>query len=113
MDVHLIDWSKRSDWILILVRCFMKAFPCEWVEYEKGDFFDLDTGVQSTVRAKPKVDTGMDLRDYFAAKAMQADISSITPEMESKFGNEHWEIAQISYRAYQMADAMMKARETK
>ena len=44
---------------------------------------------------------GMDLRDYFAAKAMQAMLS--------------WEDCgnfNVSKEAYQMADAMMKARET-
>jgi hypothetical protein len=41
----------------------------------------------------------MDLRDYFAAKAMQALID-----------NDHlfWE---IPTQAYELADAMMKARE--
>ena len=42
---------------------------------------------------------GMDLRDYFAAKAMQAMLS--------------WEDCgnfNVSKEAYQMADAMMKAR---
>lgn len=44
---------------------------------------------------------GMDLRDYFAAKAMQAMLS--------------WEDCgnfSVSKEAYQMADAMMEARET-
>jgi hypothetical protein len=45
---------------------------------------------------------GMDLRDYFAAKAMQAWINEI--------GRPNWE-ATIAKYAYQQADAMMKARE--
>lgn len=44
---------------------------------------------------------GMDLRDYFAAKAMQASLS------KNNLLNEK-EIAECSYL---MADAMMKARE--
>ena len=43
---------------------------------------------------------GMDLRDYFAAKAMQALI-------EDEHDCSEW----LSQRAYQHADAMMKARE--
>ena len=44
-------------------------------------------------------DNGMDLRDYFAAKAMQAFI-----EKYSQAGD-------VSRHAYIVADAMMKARE--
>jgi hypothetical protein len=49
---------------------------------------------------------GMDLRDYFAAKAMQALLTTF----EFK-GNQITEVLPIN--AYQMADAMMKARESK
>jgi hypothetical protein len=44
---------------------------------------------------------GMDLRDYFAAKAMQALIS----REDFEFEDDTWE------KAYDAADAMMKARE--
>jgi hypothetical protein len=43
---------------------------------------------------------GMDLRDYFAAKAMQADLVGYDGEM--------W--ARVAQQAYEMADAMLKAR---
>jgi hypothetical protein len=43
--------------------------------------------------------TGMTLRDYFAAKAMQALID-----------NDHL-FFEIPTQAYELADAMMKARE--
>ena len=46
--------------------------------------------------------TGMDLRDYFAAKALNGLIN-YSPEPE-----EHKLIAEL---CYQLADAMMKARE--
>ena len=46
--------------------------------------------------------TGMTLRDYFAAKAMQGF-------MGSSWNNKTFE--SISTKAYQIADAMMKARE--
>ena len=44
---------------------------------------------------------GMDLRDYFAAKAMQADLTN--------YDGADWR--RVAVQAYQMADAMMKARE--
>jgi len=49
------------------------------------------------------IDDGMDLRDYFAAKAMQLFLG------EGSFN--HPEAA--AQTAYQYADAMMKAREVK
>jgi len=52
---------------------------------------------------------GMTLRDYFAAKAMQSDISNATAKIEFEIG--HWNLDVIATRAYEMADAMMKARE--
>ena len=51
-------------------------------------------------------DLGMDLRDYFAAKAMQAyftDSSVSWNEETQKLGAE---------RAYQLADVMMEARKS-
>jgi hypothetical protein len=52
----------------------------------------------------PNMNTGMTLRDYFAAKAMQAMI---------KYGpwSDYVDMEQIARLAYQQADAMMKARE--
>jgi hypothetical protein len=47
-------------------------------------------------------DSGMTLRDYFAAKAMQAILSN--PE----YGDDDTSLAGA---AYYVADAMMKARE--
>ena len=44
---------------------------------------------------------GMNLRDYFAAKAMQERI------------HEGWDDAELARLGYQMADAMLKAREPK
>jgi hypothetical protein len=46
---------------------------------------------------------GMDLRDYFAAKAMQADLTN--------YDGANWR--RVAVQAYQMADAMMEAREKK
>ena len=47
--------------------------------------------------------TGMTLRDYFAAKAMQAIISS----------HDNTTLDFVSGKAYQYADAMLRAREEK
>ncbi|WP_432467069.1 hypothetical protein [Enterobacter roggenkampii] len=47
------------------------------------------------------MDSGMTLRDYFAAKAMQAIGVTLND-------NEHGFVANV---AYKMADAMLKARE--
>ena len=48
--------------------------------------------------------TGMSLRDYFAAKAMQAMVS--TPAYETG----GWAIDDIAEQSYDMADAMLEAR---
>ena len=48
--------------------------------------------------------TGMTLRDYFAAKAMQAMIS---------VPNVHMTHDDYAHWAYRQADAMLKAREVK
>ena len=50
------------------------------------------------------VDGGMTLRDYFAAKAMQGLLARI--------GNDKLNVHDVlAQRTYQIADAMMKARE--
>jgi len=48
---------------------------------------------------------GMDLRDYFAAKAMQGMLSGLLADgMDLGWSD-------VATNAYRMADAMMKARE--
>lgn len=57
--------------------------------------------------------TGMTLRDYFAAKAMQGWIGATTKTYTH--GNEHHvdivAIDQIAKNAYAQADSMLKARD--
>ena len=65
-----------------ILRIKMKAFP-----KSNHQFFDAQEG--------------MDLRDYFAAKAMQAIQQTSKSTMYSD----------VARHAYKMADAMMKARE--
>jgi hypothetical protein len=50
---------------------------------------------------------GMTLRDYFAAKAMQGWLSTYADNINYSNVNT----SAIAYFAYQMADAMMEARE--
>jgi hypothetical protein len=59
---------------------------------------------------------GMDLRDYFAAKAMQAFITLHEQALTRDGEPCHWEkdgtsSEIISEQAYGVADAMLKARE--
>ena len=51
--------------------------------------------------------SGMTLRDYFAAKAMQAQLTAFWA-LETHHG---WSSDEIAQEAYAMADAMLKGRE--
>lgn len=51
-------------------------------------------------------DTGMTLRDYFAAKAMQGILVN-TERNEFSFGK----VDEIASKAYELADAMLRVRE--
>jgi hypothetical protein len=65
----------------------VKAFPTNIPVSSGGDSFYTDFG--------------MDLRDYFAAKAMQSILSD-------NFGDTYAQLTKISYM---VADAMMEARK--
>jgi hypothetical protein len=69
----------------------LKAFPCE--QKQINPFTDNLMTVNHT---------GMDLRDYFAAKAMQYWLSNPI---------DNRQIEKLCEGAYQIADAMMKARK--
>lgn len=59
------------------------------------------------------VQSGMTLRDYFAAKAMPAIYQDMWEDVRAgRFGNvpEDWKIG-VAMDAYAMADAMLRARE--
>ncbi len=68
------------------------AFPCDRIQ----------TG------SRVVCSTGISIRDYFAAKAMQALIASRHHDYENGWYDE--EI--VAANAYYMADAMLKARNT-
>ena len=72
----------------------------------KKAFPDPLRGGESSIinQAPHEEDSGMDLRDYFAAKAMQALITHFGREYDVK-NNFHVD------QAYIIADDMMKARE--
>ncbi len=54
-------------------------------------------------------DLGMDLRDYFAAKAMQG-ICAGDWKFDLKDGTHSW-IEVATLKSYEIADAMIKARD--
>jgi len=66
------------------------AFPCAYYSEPIGSI-----GPQFTIKG------GMTLRDYFAAKAIEALII------------RGWGLENASGKAYEIADAMLKARESK
>jgi hypothetical protein len=57
-----------------------------------------------------QVEHGMDLRDYFAAKAMQGMMSDPDHQLGAWDNYVDWH-KNLTSQAYQIADAMMKARE--
>jgi hypothetical protein len=72
----------------------MKAFPN----------LQLFVSEMGKVRSINEVD-GMDLRDYFAGKAL-----SVLYKQFSEF-EDGFNCSEVADASYQMADAMMKARE--
>ena len=52
------------------------------------------------------MESGMSLRDYFAAAALQGLLASIQP-------NQLWSGDDVAVTCYRTADAMLKAREAK
>jgi hypothetical protein len=53
-------------------------------------------------------ETGMTMRDYFAAKAMQGQLSILENVMA--LAREQIKLEDVCIAAYEVADAMMKAR---
>jgi len=76
----------------------MKAFPTDY-------FYDSETNHEILPSE------GMDLRDYFAAKAMQSFIHSFSYRKEDE--NSVVVPDNICNHAYVIADLMLKAREVK
>jgi hypothetical protein len=72
-------------------------------KYDGGTAFPTSNW-QKTVPMSNGYNEGMTLRDYFAAKAMQAMLSSPHCPM-------HVKESQLATQAYSAADAMLEARE--
>jgi hypothetical protein len=70
------------------------AFPLEVIYTQENEKFN-----------------GMTLRDYFAAKAMQALIQFEDQALPYESRNTKDFDDRVSYQAYRYADAMMKVRE--
>ena len=66
----------------------MKAFPTTYRNYDESISHDC---------------SGMDLRDYFAAKALQGLLTTVK--------DEQWLPQEVAEVCYEVADSMMKARE--
>ena len=79
----------------------MKAFPN----------LQLTVSEMGQVRSINEVDSGMDLRDYFAAKAMQAIITNDNLLKQASEYHDAGSEASIAMLAYEQADAMMEARK--
>jgi hypothetical protein len=73
------------------------AFPFAW---------------ESPLTGKTTINNGMTLRDYFAAKAMVGVMTDLKEQWHwaEEYGIEKM-IEFTAQRAYEQADAMMKARE--
>lgn len=71
------------------------AFP----EPDKGEYYGSNNR-----GAHP----GLSVRDYFAAKAMEAYIGSVPFRSTDWIDSDKW----VSVRAYELADAMLEARKS-
>ena len=78
----------------------MKAFPN----------IQLTVSEMGQVRAINEVNVGMDLRDYFAAQALQGMFSDPDHQLGAWDNYIDWH-ENLTSQAYYIADAMMKARE--
>lgn len=67
---------------------------------------DFQTFQPETIDEYKEILSGMTLRDYFASKAMQGILVN-TERNHFSFGK----VDEIASKAYELADAMLKARE--
>lgn len=84
------------------------AFPCEVGPASDGH--TIQTGNMQWMQS------GMTMRDYFAAKAMQGELAAMVDPSCSQCGialdTPDEALARIAKHFYRIADAMLKARET-
>ena len=83
------------------------AFPCEVGPASDGH--TIQTGNMQWMQS------GMTMRDYFAAKAMQGELAAMVDPSGSQCGIDldtpDEALARIAKHFYRIADAMLKARE--
>ena len=81
----------------------MKAFP-------SNGFFEKTSGGEQPQKLNPVM--GMDLRDYFAAKAMQG-MATWDIKVMDKLATDFGELPDfyLAKNAYAIADAMMETRK--
>jgi len=82
----------------------------------KNHIFNKQTGVNMNIPAFPApagvshiTEQGMTLRDYFAAKAMQGQLSIL--QNVTALAREQIKLEDVCIASYEVADAMMKARQ--
>lgn len=76
------------------------AFPVNSDEYDHNND-----------RWRPCSEGGMSLRDYFAAKALQSVLDGSWPDLQLSPKNHLTPVENSAVFAYEIADAMLKARE--
>lgn len=113
-----MSWEPRHDRLYkdgVLIRHRIQRTPNgEWEDYveEKVELPKQSMRMKAfpTLKDNGHITTqdGMDLRDYFAAKAMQELIFVFSNEALIETGDERREAVAIA--AYKQADAMMRAR---
>ena len=92
MNDHIPDVTK-------MINDGGPAFPCEEQIRCNGEVCDI------------RKFTGMTLRDYFAAAALQGNLAGQSIDVGYYDGEDAWNKA--ANDAYAVADAMLKAREGK
>ena len=88
-----------------------RLYKARQKESEKGMTNVINNGgpafPESGARGRASGGEGMNLRDYFAAKAMQVSLYKC-----EYFPDEHWRMG-VALDSYAMADAMLEMREMK
>lgn len=106
----------------IRYRCiFEKDGAAEWfseyeveVQVEEGSTWESQGGAAFPIPESTKFfpETGMSLRDYFAAKALPAVCAGLVTDYPNRFSLPDWRVDAASY-CYLIADAMLSARDFK
>lgn len=105
----------------IRYRCiFEKDGETEWfseyeveVQVEEGSTWESKGGAAFPIPESTKFfpETGMSLRDYFAARVLPAIYTDvITSLTKSGFPSDDWQVG-VAIDCYKMADAMLTARD--